>query len=412
MQKYSVRPEDESETLLVSGAADEPVTEPVRAEEPAPEKEPVRAQKKTRPPEPDPEPAPRPTPLDERRRVLAKKIRKGRRFPFLQLFGYYLGLIIVIAALLAFLPAVQRMFINPVVLPAITEGAELFRTGRVPGAAPAVEMTLEQSVERALTTLLMTLGSLALVLPVAWVYMFTKRLQYDPSLVQSVIILPVVVTGILLIVKNSLALAFSLAGIVAAVRFRNTLKDPKDAVYIFLALGIGIASGVTALDVGVIMSLSFNVVVLLLWKYNVGSTYTGWHGGTTTFWALGAPGSNGKNQFISVGDPTLTVAQEPEKRRELKKRLGQLVDGMKTDGILLVHSAEVDLARDAVEDALGDLTRGWKLAEITPGEGGNSTLEYLLRLKKKRSAGDLLGALDERWASHVAAAEYVPFKNR
>ena len=33
------------------------------------------------------------------------------------------------------------------------------------------------------------------------------------------------------------------AGVVAAVRFRNTLRDTKDAVYVFLAVGIGLAWG-------------------------------------------------------------------------------------------------------------------------------------------------------------------------
>jgi hypothetical protein len=60
--------------------------------------------------------------------------------------------------------------------------------------------------------------------------------------VQLLIILPLVVAGIVVLVKDSLALAFSLAGIVAAVRFRNTLDDSKDAVYVFLATGVGLAA--------------------------------------------------------------------------------------------------------------------------------------------------------------------------
>jgi hypothetical protein len=98
-----------------------------------------------------------------------------------------------------------------------------------------------------------------------------------------VIILPIVVAGIALVVKNSLALAFSLAGIVAAVRFRNTLKDPRDAVYIFLVIAIGLSAGVQALDVALAMSLAFNFVVLLVWKHNVGRSTAG---------ATGARGSS------------------------------------------------------------------------------------------------------------------------
>src|SRR5256884_9902572 len=107
--------------------------------------------------------------------------------------------------------------------------------------------------------------ALLLVLPVAWVYMLTKqRSGYDQSVVQTVIILPMTVASTVILVQNSLALAFTLAAIVAAVRFRNTLKDTKDAVYIFLALAGGVAAGGFAPAVAAGVSVRFDVVVLLL----------------------------------------------------------------------------------------------------------------------------------------------------
>src|SRR5204863_70336 len=119
----------------------------------------------------------------------------------------------------------------------------------------------------ATSTALAMIGALALVIPVARVYMLTKQRQgYDPSVVQTVILLPVAVAGIVAVVQNSLALAFSLAGLAAAVRFRNTLKDTKDAVYIFVAMGVGIAAGVQALALCFVMSVIYNVSVVTLWS--------------------------------------------------------------------------------------------------------------------------------------------------
>ena len=43
-------------------------------------------------------------------------------------------------------------------------------------------------------------------------------------------ILPLVVAGIILLVQNSTALAFSLGGIVGAVSFRNRVADTKDTM--------------------------------------------------------------------------------------------------------------------------------------------------------------------------------------
>src|SRR6266545_2931298 len=116
------------------------------------------------------------------------------------------------------------------------------------------------------------LGGLALMCPVAWLYMRTKpKLRYDASLVQTVIVLPIVITGVVLIVRDSVALAFSLAGIVAAVRFRNTLRDTKDAVYIFLAIAVGLAAGVQAFAVAFVVTVMYLAVVLVLWRFDIGT---------------------------------------------------------------------------------------------------------------------------------------------
>ena len=76
-----------------------------------------------------------------------------------------------------------------------------------------------------------------------------------------------------MIVQANLALAFSLAGIVAAVRFRTTLEDTKDAVYVFLAIGVGVSSGVQALGIALVLSVLFNVVIVALWKTQFGNIY-------------------------------------------------------------------------------------------------------------------------------------------
>jgi Domain of unknown function (DUF4956) len=116
------------------------------------------------------------------------------------------------------------------------------------------------------------LGALSLMCPVAWAYMRTKpKVRYDASLVQTVIVLPVVISGVVLIVRDSVALAFSLAGIVAAVRFRNTLKDTKDAVYIFLAIAVGLAAGVQSFAVGLVVTVIFLAVIIVLWRFDVGA---------------------------------------------------------------------------------------------------------------------------------------------
>ena len=121
-----------------------------------------------------------------------------------------------------------------------------------------------------------SLGASVLTIPVSWVYFITSRARrIDQSFLQTILILPIVVTGIAMIVVNSLALAFSLAGVVAAVRFRFSLNQPSDAMYIFVAIGIGLGSGIGALGIANVISFAFVVATLIIWKLEYGKTLSG-----------------------------------------------------------------------------------------------------------------------------------------
>src|SRR3954452_25144867 len=103
------------------------------------------------------------------------------------------------------------------------------------------------------------IGALLASLPVSWVYMAVRSGdEYDQSLVNTIIVLPMVVTGIVIIVQNSLALAFSLAGIAGAVRFRNSLKSSGDALFILLAVAIGLSAGIGAMELAAVISIALN----------------------------------------------------------------------------------------------------------------------------------------------------------
>jgi len=139
------------------------------------------------------------------------------------------------------------------------------------------------SVERTLLSrtgpirlLLASTGALILTVPVSWAYFITSRTRrLDQSFLQTIVILPTVVTGIAMIVMNSLALAFSLAGVVAAVRFRFSLDQPSDAMYIFVGIGIGLGSGIGALGIAMVISVMFVMTTLVIWKLEYGKTLTG-----------------------------------------------------------------------------------------------------------------------------------------
>lgn len=114
-------------------------------------------------------------------------------------------------------------------------------------------------------------SAVVLMVPLSWGYMSARiRGGYDQAIVQTMIILPIAISAIVYIVQDSIALAFSLAGIVAAVRFRNSLSDTSDALYVFAAIGVGLACGVGALDIAIVMSVVFNYLVLVMWHCDYG----------------------------------------------------------------------------------------------------------------------------------------------
>jgi hypothetical protein len=153
----------------------------------------------------------------------------------------------------------------------------------LPGANGISFEPVYTSVERNLLTgtapirlLFSSIGATILAVPVSWAYFITSRARrIDQSFLQTILVLPLLVTGIAMIVMNSIALAFSLAGVVAAVRFRFSLNQPSDAMYIFVAIGIGLGSGIGALGVAYVISLMFVLATLVIWKLEYGKTMAG-----------------------------------------------------------------------------------------------------------------------------------------
>ena len=185
------------------------------------------------------------------------------RTPLLQLTLYYSVLFGIVAALVYFFPSLVEY------LPVggtenLATGIDEFITGH---AVPSIA----EPVSRSISFSIALLGVLLLMEPVAWIYMGARRRKgREQSFILTILLLPVVVAGIVLIVQNSLALAFSLAGIVAGVRFRLTLDDTLDAIYIFVAIGAGLAAGTRALEIAAVVTLFFNYTVLVFWELDYG----------------------------------------------------------------------------------------------------------------------------------------------
>jgi hypothetical protein len=142
----------------------------------------------------------------------------------------------------------------------------------VEGSQEVSSTTWSDQLEPALALAFSLAGTILLMIPITWVYMSAKFAQgYRKTFVAALIMLPICATSIVLLIQDSLALAFGLAALVAAVRFRVTLTDALDGIYIFAAICVGLASGVGYLGVGLVMTVFFCFAAVLLWHLNYGA---------------------------------------------------------------------------------------------------------------------------------------------
>jgi hypothetical protein len=255
------------------------------------------------------------------------------------------------------------------------------------------------------------LGATLLMVPVAWIYTMTRQKKgYRQSIVQTLIILPGVVSGVVSIVKNSLALAFSLAGIVAALNFRNTLRDTKDAVYIFLAMAIGLAAGVQALPVALVVSIFFNVIILALAWTDFGRMPQALEGARARARlerARALANANRTGMFVSVMEREVLKSLSPEQldaladrarriRRRSEDDLTGEANGKAPDTVLRIYAQEPGTVRQAIELVLAGQTKAWRFGGSIQAPDGTPGIEYHVRLRKKVPSDLLLAQLRER----------------
>lgn len=100
---------------------------------------------------------------------------------------------------------------------------------------------------------------------IALVYRFTYRgASYSPSLVNSLVLLSLITTVVILVIGNNLARAFGLVGAMSIIRFRTAVRDVLDIVFIFFSLSIGMAAGVGLNSVAIIGTLFISLIIILL----------------------------------------------------------------------------------------------------------------------------------------------------
>jgi hypothetical protein len=301
-----------------------------------------------------------------------------RRSPVLKLVFYFLGLFLFGQLVMLVFRALDG---SPVL-------ANLAKLNQIIDQS----LNVAHDVDAVIVTVWSLVLACLLVLPVGWVYMYTKAKEgYDRTLVQTLVVMGMVVCGMMMLIQDQFSRALALVGVVSAVRFRTNLRDPKDAVYMLIAIGIGMGAGLQVYRVAAWLTIVMCAVFLIISKVRLGEQ------------PAGAP-------------PLEEEGKKKEKKKKEKKekksrehdmegvtsvlvadRLERIADTLRDSarGIrrpntaIILDAVDAEAAMGYMANTLARYAAPWHLVTFAPAEGA-TRLEYLVRLE---GDGDILAAV-------------------
>ncbi|MBX9851822.1 MAG: DUF4956 domain-containing protein [Cytophagaceae bacterium] len=96
-----------------------------------------------------------------------------------------------------------------------------------------------------------------------------KGLSYSTTFVNSLILLTMITTVVIMVIGDNTAAAFGLVGAMSIIRFRTAVKDIQDIIFIFFSLGIGLACGRDSMNVALTSTLVIGIIFYLIVKLNI-----------------------------------------------------------------------------------------------------------------------------------------------
>lgn len=155
---------------------------------------------------------------------------------------------------------------------------------------PARVLNLEQ-------VLVALLAAFAISVAIASVYRWTyEGLSYSRSFVHTMVLSSVVTAMLIMAIGNNLARGLGILGTLAIVRFRTPIRDPRDIIFLFACLAVGIACGASVFSVAIVGALFFCLAALYLHRSPFASLRV--YEGLLRFYQ--APGTAGRSQVEDV----------------------------------------------------------------------------------------------------------------
>jgi hypothetical protein len=131
------------------------------------------------------------------------------------------------------------------------------------------EVIAPHSVTTIGAVILKLLLAFVLGVVISAVYHWTHFGLAGKSFTDTLIILCMLIAAVMVVIGDSVALAFSLVGALSIIRFRTVVQDPRDIAFVFFALAVGMAVGASDPAVAITGTFFISIVILALRQWHL-----------------------------------------------------------------------------------------------------------------------------------------------
>ena len=100
------------------------------------------------------------------------------------------------------------------------------------------------------------------------IYQWTHVKVPQKSFTDTLIILCMLISVVMVIIGDSIARAFSLVGALSIIRFRTAIQDPRDIAFVFYALAVGMAVGAGNPAVAILATFVIGIIILGMYYWH------------------------------------------------------------------------------------------------------------------------------------------------
>ncbi len=110
--------------------------------------------------------------------------------------------------------------------------------------------------------------SFSLSVFIVLIYQWTHAKGPQKSFTDTLIILCMLISVVMVIIGDSIARAFSLVGALSIIRFRTAIQDPRDIGFVFYALAAGMAVGAGSPTVAILATFLIGIIILCIYYWH------------------------------------------------------------------------------------------------------------------------------------------------